>query len=277
MTDCPSIQRNVIAASEEGPKIVRLGGFGMAGALSPTGALSQLLKTDPQTSKLLVAGLAVIACAAIVASWQIDAATAGLIGLYIAGLGAVVIIIAGILNDDLLRRILSLALVLIIILVVAAFAVSALFRDLGFLNPTYCMVRPWERCDLVEERIVDENRGSIDSTINIPATAAPPADSSFQPGAFKVFIQFAGLMARDEVTKLNQSLSAGGWKVQGGSGQRVASAAGLNEVRYSSNDASKAAQALADAITNTKITSSPVSIRQVGIIKQGTLEVWISK
>lgn len=43
----------------------------MAALFSPVRVLGQVLKTDPQTSRVLLAGLAVIACAAIVASWQI--------------------------------------------------------------------------------------------------------------------------------------------------------------------------------------------------------------
>lgn len=94
--------------------------------------------------------------------------------------------------------------------------------------------------------------------------------------AYEVYIQFAGGIARGEVVDLNHALRESGWNVQGPSGERIATAAGLNEVRYSRDADAEAAQALASALTQAGIAGRRVQARQLAIIEPDTLEVWIS-
>jgi hypothetical protein len=91
----------------------------------------------------------------------------------------------------------------------------------------------------------------------------------------KVYIQFAGSLDRAQITALNSALRDAGWDAQGRSGERLASSAGLNEVRYSGANR-EAAAALAEAINAAGIAGARVEPKEVGIIKGDTLEAWIS-
>jgi predicted acylesterase/phospholipase RssA len=92
----------------------------------------------------------------------------------------------------------------------------------------------------------------------------------------KVYIQFAGAIKRDEIIELNSSLRGDGWATQSASGERLAVAAGLHEVRYSGNNKS-AAEELALAINKTKIIARDVVAKPAPIISLNVLEVWISR
>jgi hypothetical protein len=90
----------------------------------------------------------------------------------------------------------------------------------------------------------------------------------------KVYIQFAGVLTRGQITALNGALVRAGWNVRGGSGERTPVAAGFNEIRYAGNNET-AARELAAAITSTNIGAHPLTLRLVPKV-EGTLEVWIS-
>lgn len=90
-----------------------------------------------------------------------------------------------------------------------------------------------------------------------------------------VYIQFAGSVERSEIVDLNQALRHSAWNVQGASGERIATAMGLNEVRYSGDTDRDAAGKLAASLS--KVWGKEVKARQLSIIKAGTLEVWISR
>jgi cell division septation protein DedD len=104
-------------------------------------------------------------------------------------------------------------------------------------------------------------------------TIAPTA----QPRPQAVFIQFAGLIERSDIVALNSALRAAGWRTQSSSGERTGKAAGLNEVRYSSDEDKAAAEELAEVVTQAGIGSKRVVARQVPTIRPNTLEIWISK
>ncbi len=106
----------------------------------------------------------------------------------------------------------------------------------------------------------------------IPSFTIPPAGAHRQI----VYIQFAGSIRRETIVGLNRSLKAAGWRAQGPSGERIATAAGLNEVRYSGEADREAAEALAAALAETGIGGRAVTARQVAIIRPNVLEAWIS-
>jgi predicted acylesterase/phospholipase RssA len=107
---------------------------------------------------------------------------------------------------------------------------------------------------------------------------APPVQS-FEPTKYpqRVFIQFAGMLTREQVTSLNTGLRNAGWNTQGGSGERIGVASGLNEVRYSGENR-EAAQQLANSINSSGLPlAKEVGIKQVKIIGSNDIEVWISR
>jgi hypothetical protein len=114
-----------------------------------------------------------------------------------------------------------------------------------------------------------------------PAPVPPPAPATVDlppqqvPYRQPVYIQFAGRMTRQQIVALNEALRANGWNVQGPSGERIAAASRLNEVRYS-GDNREAAERLASAITTAGITSRTVTAQPNSVVGTQNLEVWIS-
>jgi predicted acylesterase/phospholipase RssA len=94
----------------------------------------------------------------------------------------------------------------------------------------------------------------------------------------KIYVQFAGLMTREEINALYSRLRVQGWAMQGSSGERVAVAYGLNEVRYSGGKENRtAANALAAAVNEASIAGSEVKVKESRIIQENVLELWISR
>lgn len=114
-----------------------------------------------------------------------------------------------------------------------------------------------------------------------PEPAPAPTGVAVTAGTEKVtypmpvYIQFAGNLKREQIVALNASLRKNGWNTQSKSGERIAGAAGLNEVRYAGDNAA-AAQQLADAINAAQITSAKVTAERLTVIGPRNLEVWIS-
>lgn len=98
----------------------------------------------------------------------------------------------------------------------------------------------------------------------------------------RVFIQFAGYK-RGWVVGVAEKLAAAGWHIEGGDrgGERIAAAAGLNEVRYFNPADAERAAALAEAVTaaapGTVATVVDLSASKYGQGQPGLLEVWISE
>ncbi|ESW85378.1 hypothetical protein X773_08105 [Mesorhizobium sp. LSJC285A00] len=90
-----------------------------------------------------------------------------------------------------------------------------------------------------------------------------------------VYVQFAG-MAREDAGALSAKMRALGWGIPNPGEERVAAAAGKNEVRYNPyNDADRGAAELL-AADLTVAAGRLVTARAVPIIKANTLEIWTS-
>ena len=256
--------------------------------LSPVTAFNNLLDMDRKVALPLVAGLAVLATAAIATTWGVDLPTMGLMGLYLAALGVILIVVANAVRDPRMGKALGWFVTVLIMAIVSCFFVSAVFRRQGVINPTYCLVRFWEpdaeagvvrrNAEAIETSLVQE-RGS-GPVLPPPPPVQAPGDVqnafTFDISAYDVVIQFAGLLTRETITQLNSGLRARGWDMQSASGERIAAAQGLNEVRYASPGDRVAAEALASTINEARVTASPVQARPNPSIRPGTLEVWIS-
>lgn len=98
----------------------------------------------------------------------------------------------------------------------------------------------------------------------------------------RLFIQFAGY-ERAEVVKLAGFLSSSGWRVEGGDrgGERVGTAAGLNEVRYFNPSDAGLAAALAATLQEVNpgkvIGVQDLSATSYGKAAPGLLEIWVSQ
>ncbi len=102
--------------------------------------------------------------------------------------------------------------------------------------------------------------------------AIPPQP---RPHRQPVYIQFAGILTRAQIKALNEKLKSAGWSVEGSSGERLATSAGRNEIRFSGEN-EQAASDLADAINAAGITARPVEARHFQGIGPN-LEAWISR
>ncbi|MTH60056.1 hypothetical protein [Paracoccus litorisediminis] len=108
-------------------------------------------------------------------------------------------------------------------------------------------------------------------------------EPNFMPGAGPVFVQFAGALQRKEVADMALTLKARGWNIQGADkgGERTASAAGLNEVRYFHPADKPAAEALASALAaSANWVTGEIAIKDLSAAglaaSKGQLEIWTS-
>lgn len=107
-------------------------------------------------------------------------------------------------------------------------------------------------------------------------TLKPKSGSGIDPGNYTIYVQFAGVIQREEVNALIALLRRDGWNVLGGA-ERLASAAGLNEVRFGPAGDGEAASALAAALNDSKWSGKDVRAKRVGVVRPGILELWISR
>ena len=258
-------------------------------AFTPVDALTKLYKIDPNSAKYLLAGIAVFGAASIVSAAHVDVPTMGLVGLYVLALGLLLIVVANL--PVILRVILGTFIVLLIIAVLSTIFISCVTVP-AWPKPSYCLVKFWMPCSKAEEAYAERNAPSLNADVNIakvisaPASLPKPMDASAPKDQVKpvpvipprrVFIQFAGMITRDSVRNLNASLARGGWLMQSTSGERTEVAAGMNELRYGQETDAAAAGKLADAVTATGITSSPVVPRYYPQVGKENFELWISK
>ena len=127
--------------------------------------------------------------------------------------------------------------------------------------------------------------GAAFAQTSTDAAEVPPltgAELAAAQANASVFIQFAGF-ARSDVVTLATGLAGAGWKVEGADrgGERIASAIGLNEVRYFNPQDAALAAALAGAL-RTAFPGKEIAVRDLTATKFGSdapghLEIWASE
>jgi hypothetical protein len=130
------------------------------------------------------------------------------------------------------------------------------------------------------ESYLGEARDLIFTTPTPPAPVpATPGPSTFKASDYQVFTQFAGVLQRDQIRGMMETLQKDGWKMQGvtGGGERTPAAAGQNEIRYGSTEDRVAAEGLAAAVQKSELSGRSVAAAQNPRIPARTLEIWISK
>ncbi len=248
--------------------------------MNPVQILNNLLQVDRQVALPLLGGLAVVAAAAIVATWDIDFDSAVIVGIYIVGLGAGLYVVSYVLtslNLPVLKAVLGWFVILFVMLVMLTFFVSAALPGYTPIAPTPCLVRFWDRCPYVYDRIAERNFTPVKPPVDQP----PAPQVNVNPKNYRVFVQFAGIIRREDVRSMMTNLQNDGWRVQGvdGGGQRTVKAADVNEVRYTTPSDEAAAQTLARSVQAANLTGKiiqPVRVQSPPIADR-TLEVWISR
>jgi|GEM_PF-2864753 len=141
----------------------------------------------------------------------------------------------------------------------------------GWPQPLACVVRPFETCS----RLAGNEIGK-EAPLTEPVRKGTEDQKKNDEirSKYTVYIQFAGY-PRDPVADLRKILSGYGWTVP--REERIANAAGLNEVRFRSDSDRPAADLLALEITKAQPKMKNIKARKIDVIKQGTLEVWVSQ
>jgi hypothetical protein len=243
--------------------------------LSPVEVIKQLLDVNRPAALILLAGLGVLAAASIASSWSVDVPTAGLIGLYVVALGAVLYVIVSIVNDPLIKRVLGWFTTVFLIVVICTFFISAAVPGKTSIAPTPCLVRFWDHCIKVGDAVAERN-----FTPSTPVRSmVPPPTAPVRRSEYQVFVQFAGVIRREDVRAMMRKLREAGWGVEGveGGGERTQKAIGFNEIRYATPQSESAARELARTIQEFNLTSSPILVKRAPGVSGMALEAWISR
>jgi len=239
--------------------------------MNPVQILEKLLVVNPSAAKIILAGVAVFAAAAIVLSFNVDRDTALIIGAYVLVFGVIVTLLSKISSDALLMRILGWGVVILLLLLMVAFSYAAVVKDPAPIKPTPCLVRFWADCLGVEDAVAQRTEGEV-AVKDLPPG---PLVTTIARSKFNVWIQFAGYR-RDDIVTAAKALQDAGWNVAEPTkgGQRIGSAANLAEVRFRSDAEKSAAELLAIELSKTGIKKGVKAV-QVSGVEANRLEVWV--
>lgn len=230
--------------------------------------LKAYAQQHPQAAAILMGAVACFAAVAAVRSFGIDLEASLPSVLYIIGMGVVLLIVVAMLNDTMIMTFIKWFIIMLGLVWVAVFIAHRVEPGSTKLA---CAAFFWQPCRATADSIAIDANPPPPQRVEIPRIE--------NAGSYQVFVQFAGLLKRDDVRTVMRRLSDSGWRVQGveGGGERTAQAAGFAEVRYAEQGDEPVAKALAEAIQATKLLSTPLKATKNPRIKKGTLEVWISR
>lgn len=247
--------------------------------INPLKIIRDLSKRQPKLAVAIYAGLAVYAAAIIVICWKVDYEVATGIGWRILVFSFVVFFLVSLTTSKLVMLILEWFAVLLIISSCCALFITSVFPGKTPISPAYCLVEFWKPC-LTPGGLADQyaDRNSQKLLEPVKSIVAPPL-VPVSESEYKVFVQFAGLIRREDIKAMMVKQTEVGWRMQGQErgGERTAEAIGYNEIRYRSIEDEPAARKLAIEIQGANLTSKPISIVKAPNIAEKTLEVWISR
>lgn len=256
--------------------------------LDPIALLQLALKVDRRAASIIIIGLVAFTVVAIINTLGMDDPKGSALAVaYVVGAGFLISILAKIVGDSIAQTVLSWAVTALIVVFMATVAYGAIVPRQTLVNPPACVLQFWAPCNdkLDELASVQAPVSPLPppSPASQPRAANPstaPAPSSIVPPPVNIYVQFAGLISRENMIKVSTGLVAQGWKVQGANrgGERTQAAAGLNEVRYANPELKGAAERLAQELSATGIANRPVRARQVDIPRfpANTMEAWNS-
>lgn len=245
-------------------------------SLDPWSFLKEWAKNYPQAARIVLGAVACFAAVALVANFGLDLQANIPNVLYILFIGIFLAVLARAVSDKLMMGALSWFAFILFVCWVSAFTAlrvvplsSTARQQLG------CAVYFLRDCETLADKDAQVSPNS--SSVSPALSPAVPANG-LDPGKYKVFVQFAGVLQRDSVRAMMQQLKDQGWNVQGvsGGGQRTAAAAGLSEIRYPPGSEA-AAKALAAVVESSKLSARPLGVAANGSLDSSNLEVWISR
>lgn len=266
--------------------------------MNPVDIITHALRVDRRMARFILGGLTLLAAAALVISWDYDLDKIFRVAIFILAFCVAIAILANI------RGLISLvaAWVILGVGVIYISLGAAQFLTLSSLTPPVppflCFISPVDaRCTQLAQSAAIETASVMGQAVDMSSEPRPPQlevppsrpTSSANlpapptPRTATVYVQFAGVIDRDAMAVFSQRLAALGWTVPGASrgGERIASAAGLNEVRFFHGSDKPAAERLARDATNASPAGANVKLRDLsaGYINspEGQLELWISK
>ena len=240
--------------------------------------IEKLLVVNRPAAIIILTGLTVFAAVSIFQTFRInDLQGSILVAGYIVALGVALTVISNALHNPPIRTVVSWFITVLSILYASAIFVGAVFPSTPLVNPPSCLLRFWDDC---------RGRGGLINRVaeGVPAPALTPvpkapATSLVPPPLMRVYVQFAGLLRREDVVSVSRGLRDTGWNVQGADqgGERTVAASGFNEVRYLSPANEVAAKVLAQQIQATNLIKHPIAVTLNTNVRPDTLEVWISR
>lgn len=271
--------------------------------MNPVDIITHALRVDRRMAKFILGGLTLLGAAALVISWDYDLDKIFRVAIFILVFCVAIAILANI------RGLISLiaAWVILGVGVIYIGLGAAQFLTLSSLTPPVppflCFISPVDaRCTQLAQSAAIETATVVGQAVDAPAVTAPgqpAATTTTTNGATeqpvpppppplparnaKVYVQFAGALDRGAMKTFSNGLAALGWTVPGASrgGERIASAAGLNEVRFFHASDKPAAERLARDATDASPAGKTVKPRDLsdGYINSpaGQIELWISR
>lgn len=139
-----------------------------------------------------------------------------------------------IIDGSILPRIIVWYFTSLLLLTVSAFWIQAILRPPApFLVEARCFVDLWSQGCPLGTPIAQNVEVAPSPKIESPQGSSQ--ETIYKPDKRnRVYVQFAGTLSRQEVTKVSLKLKEGGWNVQGAErgGERTAQAVGIDQVRY---------------------------------------------
>lgn len=255
-------------------------------ALDPIALFETALKLNRRTASFIFFGFLLFALSIYLASYVQDS---GISFWSILVYLVIFCVVIGSLSqmNGLLKTLISWALVLIFLAWLTALIVQILTQS--YFTPPIatapCLIKPLDAQCTAILASADLPPGAPLPTI-VPPQPSNSAEmpSQITPGDNLVYVQFA-VLPRSVVIDLSTQLVALGWDVAGADqgGQRLSAADRLMEVRYFNAEDKPRAELLANAVTDLRKATPPVTLRDLSgtpmakSVKPGQFEIWMSR
>lgn len=239
----------------------------------PFDIFTKLLDLNPLAGRFVALGVMVLAAAALVAGFGEATDSLVRVGLYILGFAVLVVILVKL--QGLPSRILGWVLTVGFTVWFSTMVLQIVSgNSITYLASTPCLIYPFS------EACVAVSSGTVVS----PPEGAPENPNAAPNATSRVYIQFAGSIARGDVVEFAQLLSSDGWSVEDmdRGGERTGRSAGLNEVRFFHEEDRSLAEALAVRSSEASPAGTLLTVRSLAGTRfttadtKGLLEIWIS-